>query len=60
VRTPLLRKEVDDNHIIAQGPKEKILPGKFAQKILAAREEVPKDSMFQVKGASSFAYVCAL
>ena len=43
---------VDDNQIIEQGPKEKILRGKFAQEIFAAEEDDPKERAFQVQGAS--------
>ncbi|MFQ6040383.1 MAG: ATP-binding cassette domain-containing protein, partial [Candidatus Poribacteria bacterium] len=40
---------VDDNRIINQSPKEKILNGKFAQEIFSAREDARKERAFQIQ-----------
>ncbi|MBM3242552.1 ATP-binding cassette domain-containing protein [Candidatus Poribacteria bacterium] len=38
---------VADNQIVAQGPKEKILSGQFAQELFSAPEDIPKEPLFQ-------------
>ncbi|HIE28572.1 TPA: ATP-binding cassette domain-containing protein [Candidatus Poribacteria bacterium] len=43
---------MDDNQIVAQGTRENILRGTFAQEIFAAKQDDNKDGTFQVQDAA--------